>query len=147
VSVLRFGEFELDTQAGELRRRGALVRLQQQPAKVLSLLARRAGELVTREEIRAAVWGGDTFVNYDQGLNFCVRRIRAALDDPARTPRFVETLPRRGYRFIARVETVDKRSDTPAQTSAPPLTWIRLAVMRTRSAARAVARRIQKTLF
>ena len=82
--------------------------LQQQPAKVLELLLRRAGELVTRDEIRAAVWGQDTYVNFDQGLNFCIKEIRAALGDDADEPRFVETLPRRGYRFIAAVEVVPR---------------------------------------
>jgi TolB-like protein/DNA-binding winged helix-turn-helix (wHTH) protein len=85
------------------------VRLQQQPAKVLALLLLRAGELVTRDEIRSAVWGQDTYVNFDQGLNFCIKEIRAALGDDADEPRFVETLPRRGYRFVAPVEAVTDR--------------------------------------
>lgn len=103
-ALLRFGAFELDTGTLELRRKGELVKLQQQPAKVLALLLSRAGDLVTREEIRAAVWGGDTYVNFDQGLNFCIKEIRAALGDHRDAPRYVETLPRRGYRFVAPVE-------------------------------------------
>jgi TolB-like protein/DNA-binding winged helix-turn-helix (wHTH) protein/Flp pilus assembly protein TadD len=115
-SLLRFGPFELDTTTGELRQRGVPVHLQQQPAKVLGLLLQRAGELVTREEIRGHVWGHDTFVNFDQGLNFCIKEIRAALGDSADEPRYVETLPRRGYRFIAKVE--DARA-APAPATAP----------------------------
>jgi TolB-like protein/DNA-binding winged helix-turn-helix (wHTH) protein len=99
------------------------VHLQQQPAKVLELLLRRAGELVTRDEIRAAVWGQDTFVNFDQGLNFCIKEIRAALGDDADEPRYVETLPRRGYRFIAPVEAFHARPlppPEPASAKTPP---------------------------
>jgi TolB-like protein/DNA-binding winged helix-turn-helix (wHTH) protein/Flp pilus assembly protein TadD len=123
--LLRFGSFELDSATGELRQDGAPVKLQQQPAKVLALLLQRAGELVTREEIRGFVWGQDTYVNFDQGLNFCIKEIRAALGDSADLPRFVETLPRRGYRFIAPVEVVARTPVTPgapedAPTPPPP---------------------------
>jgi eukaryotic-like serine/threonine-protein kinase len=102
---LRFGVFELDAHSGELRRDGAVVRLPPQPFKVLWLLASRAGEVVTREEIRQELWGQDTFVDFDGGLNFCINQIRKALRDNAESPRFVHTLPRRGYRFIASVES------------------------------------------
>ena len=98
--TLRFGVFEMDLRSGELRRQGALVRLQPQPFKVLALLASRAGEVVTREEIQAEVWPAGTFVDFEQSLNFCIRQIRTALGDQAVTPRFVETLPKRGYRWI-----------------------------------------------
>jgi DNA-binding winged helix-turn-helix (wHTH) protein len=111
--VLRFGQFELDLRTGELRKCGLAVKIQQQPFKVLALLAGRAGELVTREELRQQIWGGDTYVDFDQGLNFCIKQIRAALGDHADTPVFVETLPRRGYRFIAPIEA------QPAPVSAP----------------------------
>ncbi|HEU5319770.1 MAG TPA: winged helix-turn-helix domain-containing protein, partial [Methylomirabilota bacterium] len=87
--VLRFGQFEIDLRTGELRRGGALVKIQQQPFKVLALLAGRAGELVTREELRQQIWGGDTYVDFDQGLNFCIKQIRAALGDHADTPCYV----------------------------------------------------------
>jgi DNA-binding winged helix-turn-helix (wHTH) protein/tetratricopeptide (TPR) repeat protein len=97
---LRFGAFELDTSKGELRRRGDLVKLAAQPLKVLALLVRRAGEVVTRQEIKAHIWSGDTFVDFEQGLNFCIRQVREALGDTADAPRFIETLPRRGYRFL-----------------------------------------------
>jgi DNA-binding winged helix-turn-helix (wHTH) protein len=100
-AVLRFGPFELDLETVELRRAGRRVRLPLQPARVLCLLATRHGHLVTREEIRAHLWGAETFVDADLGLNYCVNAIRSALRDSARAPRYVETLPRRGYRFIA----------------------------------------------
>lgn len=103
--ILCFGVFELDLGSEELRKEGSLLRLPPQPLKVLALLARRAGQLVTREEIQKEIWGGDTFVDFEHGLNFCINRIREALGDNAETPRFIQTLPRRGYRFIAPVET------------------------------------------
>jgi TolB-like protein/Tfp pilus assembly protein PilF len=104
VSRLRFGAFELDLKSGEVRRGGALVKLQPQPFKVLALLATQAGQLVLREAIQRQVWDDDTFVDFDQGLNYCIRQIRAALGDDAETPGFIETVPRRGYRFLASVE-------------------------------------------
>jgi DNA-binding winged helix-turn-helix (wHTH) protein len=119
--LLRFGPFELDPKAGELRRDAQLVKLAPQPLKVLELLARRSGEVVTRSEIRDHVWCGDTFVDFEQGLNFCIRQVREALGDSADTPRFVETLPRRGYRFLAPVKT--------AQTAAAPPRVTRLFVL------------------
>jgi eukaryotic-like serine/threonine-protein kinase len=109
-SILRFGVFEVDLRNGELRKSGALVKLQQQPFKVLALLVGRPGDVVTREELRSQIWAVDTFVDFDQGLNFCIKQIRAALGDQADTPRYVETLPRRGYRFIAPLE---RRELTP----------------------------------
>jgi len=114
TGVVRFGPFALDMATGELRRDGEAVHLQQQPARVLSLLARQPGRLVTREELRHHLWGDDVFVDFQRGLNFCIMQIRAALDDDADTPRFVETLPRRGYRFIAPAETV-KPAGGPAR--------------------------------
>src|SRR5262245_31556218 len=107
VVALRFGPFELDLRSGEMRRAGVLVRLQPQPFKVLALLAGRAGELVTREEIQREVWPVGTFVDFEQSLNFCIRQIRSALCDSALSPRFAGTRPRRGYRFnFGPVETV-----------------------------------------
>ena len=100
VKVLRFGVFEMDLRAGELRRSGHMVRIQPQPFKVLSLLASRPGEVITREEIQAEVWAAGTFVDFEQSLNFCIRQIRSALGDNALAPRYVETLPRRGYRWV-----------------------------------------------
>jgi DNA-binding winged helix-turn-helix (wHTH) protein len=97
MTLLRFGPFELHLTSGELRRHGDLVKLPPQPLKVLEALVRRGGEVVTREEIRQQVWHSDTFVDFDQGLNFCIRQIREALGDDADSPQYVETLPKRGY--------------------------------------------------
>ncbi|HKP87706.1 MAG TPA: winged helix-turn-helix domain-containing protein [Blastocatellia bacterium] len=119
---IRFGEFELSPRSGELRKRGAPVRLQPQPLKVLALLVANAGRLVTREEIQRAVWNGETFVDFEHGLNFCIKQIRAALGDNAQSPLFIETLPRRGYRFIAPVEEVAVEPPQPAPAEEVSLT-------------------------
>src|SRR5215510_3843163 len=103
-AVLRFAAFELNSATGELRQRGDLIKLAPQPFKVLELLTRRSGQVVTRSEIRDHVWSGDTFVDFEQGLNFCIRQIREVLGDTADAPRFIETLPRRGYRFLMPVK-------------------------------------------
>jgi TolB-like protein/DNA-binding winged helix-turn-helix (wHTH) protein/Tfp pilus assembly protein PilF len=113
--LIRFGEFELAPKIGELRRGGQAVRLQPQPFKVLALLVERAGQLVTREEIQQQVWEGETYVDFEHGLNFCIRQIRSALGDNAQSPIYVETLPRRGYRFIASVERIDCREQSEAR--------------------------------
>ncbi len=102
--TLRFGVFELDPKAGELRKKGMKVRLQGQPIDILVLLLQRPGEIVTREDLQKELWPADTFVDFEQGLNNAMKRLRAALDDDAERPHFIETLPRRGYRFIAPVE-------------------------------------------
>lgn len=103
--TLRFDRFTFHPASGELRAgSGEPVRLEPQPAKVLALLAGRAGQLVTREELQREVWPDGTFVDFERGLNYCVAKIRAALGDSAAEPKFVETLPRRGYRFLAAVE-------------------------------------------
>jgi DNA-binding winged helix-turn-helix (wHTH) protein len=111
----RFGVFQLDEAAGELRKAGAVVRLRQQSLKVLAMLAARPGEVVARDELRVALWGGETFVDFDQGLNSCIKEIRAVLGDASDAPLYVETLPRRGYRFIAPIERL-----APADPSTPP---------------------------
>ena len=105
----RFGVFELDLGAGELRKNGAKLRLQGQPFQVLALLLERAGEVVTREELQQKLWPSDTFVDFDHSLNTAINKVREALGDSASSPRYVETLARRGYRFIA-----------PVRTEAPP---------------------------
>jgi len=110
---LRFGIFEADLQTGELRKRGARVRIQGQPFQVLTVLLTRPGELVTREELQRTVWAADTFVDFDHGLNKSINKIREALGDSAESPRFVETVARRGYRFIADVAVVDLESAAP----------------------------------
>ncbi len=106
MSVIRFGEFELDEQTFELRKKGTLLRVQQQPARVLAFLLTHQGKLVSRRQIQHAIWGQDTFVDFEQSLNFCIRQIRITLNDQAEKPLFIETLPRLGYRFIGPVERV-----------------------------------------
>src|SRR5208282_432508 len=101
-----FGVFEVDLAAGELRKNGARIRLQEQPLQVLATLLQNAGQVVTREDLRATIWPADTFVDFDHSLNTAVNKIREALGDSASSPRFVETLARRGYRFIASVDSV-----------------------------------------
>lgn len=117
-SVLRFGPFEIDVESVELRRAGRKVRLPLQPARVLCLLAARHGHLVTREEIRAHLWDSETAVDTELGINYCMNAIRSALRDSVRAPRYVETLPRRGYRFIAPLGTGDV-TPTPTDVRLP----------------------------
>jgi DNA-binding winged helix-turn-helix (wHTH) protein len=104
-SVHRFGVFELDADSGELRRHGLKIRLPEQSFQILKLLLSRPGEVVTRDELQQVLWTSDTFVDFEAGLNSAVRKLRDALDDSAENARFVETLPRRGYRFIASVSS------------------------------------------
>jgi len=104
--VFRFGLYEADAAAGELRKNGRKLKLQEQPFRVLMLLLERPGAVVTREEVRQVLWPADTFVDFDHGLNTAVNKLRDVLDDTASNPRFIETLARRGYRFIAPVEVV-----------------------------------------
>src|SRR4051794_14531715 len=105
-SGYRFGAFEVDLVGRELRKHGIRIKLQDQPLRILALLLERAGTMVTRDEIRRELWPDDTFVDFDNGLNAAIRRLRDALSDSAETPRYVETVPRRGYRFICPVERV-----------------------------------------
>ena len=102
--VVRFGVYQLDPQAGRLLRNGRVVRLKPQPFKLLELLVSRAGEVVTREEIRDALWGADTFVDFEQGVNSAIKQVREALNEDAERPLYIETVPKRGYRFTAPVE-------------------------------------------
>src|SRR5215472_11729561 len=111
VAVVRFGIFEADFRVGELRKAGVKVKLHDQPFQVLAVLLDRPGQVVTREEIRKRLWPGDTFVDFDHGLNNAVARLREALGDSAGTPRFIETLPRKGYRFIASADLLEFRPD------------------------------------
>ena len=103
TSKVKFGIFEADLRAGELRRNGSKVKLQEQPFQVLTVLLERPGEVVSREDLRTKLWPSDTFVDFDHGLNAAVRRLRDALGDSAENPRFVETVARRGYRFVGPV--------------------------------------------
>ena len=116
--IHRFGHFEFDPASGELRRSGVKVKLQEQPFQILKLLLSRPGEVVTREEVRHALWPGDTFVDFDMGLNSAIKRLRDALEDSADHPRYVETLPRRGYRFVAAL--APPAVAAPADVVTPP---------------------------
>jgi DNA-binding winged helix-turn-helix (wHTH) protein/TolB-like protein len=124
--VINFGRFSFRPSDGELRRDGSVVKLQPQPARVLAMLLERPGETVTRDELRQRIWGSETFVDFERGLNFCVSQIRSALGDASEAPRFVETVPRRGYRFIATIDAapavpvVAPQPETPAST---PGSW------------------------
>jgi DNA-binding winged helix-turn-helix (wHTH) protein/tetratricopeptide (TPR) repeat protein/TolB-like protein len=111
--VLRFGVFELNLVTEELRKFGTPVKLAPQPFQILALLASQAGQIVTREQIQLQLWGEETFVDFEQGMNHCIKQVRTALNDSADTPRYIETLPRRGYRFIAPVEARKLPGDTP----------------------------------
>ena len=121
MQPIRFGPYALDARSGELRRDGELVPIAPQPFRLLLALASRPGELVTRDELRREVWGDATFVDFERGLNFCILQVRTALGDDAKQPSYVETLPRRGYRFVAPVHV-----ERPTQQRArpKPLRWI-----------------------
>ncbi|HKF25554.1 MAG TPA: winged helix-turn-helix domain-containing protein, partial [Candidatus Acidoferrum sp.] len=110
---VRFGPFAVDLHTHEVRKDGTRIRLIGQPFYILSVLLGRPGELVTREELRMRLWPGDTYVDFDHGLNAAVNKLRDALCDSAESPRFIETLPRRGYRFIAAVEQLDEPPGPP----------------------------------
>lgn len=115
--VYTFGQFEFDTEHGLLRKNGRPVALEPQPAKVLALLLSRAGEIVTRDELREVVWGRETHVDFDRGLAYCLSQIRTALGDSGENPRFVQTLPKRGYKFIAPTATPATQTTEPAKAS------------------------------
>jgi TolB-like protein/Tfp pilus assembly protein PilF len=127
-SSVRFGSYELDLRAGELRNDGKRIRLQDQPLQILSMLLEAPGQVVTREELRNRLWPSDTFVDFDHSLNKAINKLREALSDSAETPRFIETLPKRGYRFLAatdareaakRETTIDSIAVFPLSTSLP----------------------------
>jgi len=129
-AFLRFGTFEVDLRSGELRKQGVRVKIQEQPFHVLILLLETPGEVVTREELRSRIWPSDTFVDFDNGLNTSINRLREALGDSAANPRFIETLPRRGYRFIAPVTTVAPKTDVtpePSRSQPPRARWLVVA--------------------
>ena len=119
VAVLRFGAFELDLKNNQLRRGGVLLKLSPQQFRVLRMLAERPGLVCSREEIQREIWGGETFVDFDRSLNVCVAQIRSALNDDSEAPRYIQTVPRQGYRFVAPVE---QGSPAPARP-APRKTW------------------------
>ncbi len=110
AQYLSFGDFRLDCRSGELRKNGREIRLQPQPAKLLVLLATRRARVVTRGEIQKTLWGDDTFVDFEHGINFSIKQIREALGDSAEKPRYIETVPRVGYRFVAIADGVGSGS-------------------------------------
>jgi TolB-like protein/DNA-binding winged helix-turn-helix (wHTH) protein len=114
--TLRFGVFELDARSGELRKQGIKIRLQGQPVEILAMLLEHPGEIITRDELQKKLWPANTFVDFEQGLNNAIKRLRAALDDNPENPRFIETLPRHGYRFVGSVKSADSSSAETAPT-------------------------------
>ena len=104
ANSVRFGVYEFDLRSGELRKHGIRIKLQEQPCQILAILLEHRGEMVTREELHRRLWPSDTFVDFDHSLNTAVMRLREVLSDSSENPRFIETLPRRGYRFVAPVE-------------------------------------------
>jgi DNA-binding winged helix-turn-helix (wHTH) protein/tetratricopeptide (TPR) repeat protein len=137
-AMLKFGPYLVDLAAGEVRKNGSRIRLQEKPLRVLALLAERQGQVVTREELKKHLWPEDTFVDFETGLNTAVSKVRDALSDSAETPRYIETIPRRGYRFISSVELVNGHGPSPANSGngqkpepAPALTAIADELSRT----------------
>jgi DNA-binding winged helix-turn-helix (wHTH) protein len=130
--MLRFGGYQVDLRTGELRKQGRKVRLTGKPFQVLAVLLERPGELITRTELQSRLWSSDTFVDFEHGVNAAVQTLRRALCDSHKKPRFIETLPRRGYRFIATVERSDERIDSrgaspersQAAGGAPQSEWV-----------------------
>src|SRR5437588_10148256 len=118
-NVIRFGAYEFEPHTGELRKEGMRIRLEGQPVAILKMLLERPGELVAREDLQRKLWPADTFVDFEHSLNAAVKRLRAALSDSADHPRYIETLSRRGYRFIAPVDTADNGSDSPTPVAIP----------------------------
>jgi DNA-binding winged helix-turn-helix (wHTH) protein len=155
--VRRFADFQLDLRTNELRRAGRRIPLQRQPGLTLALLVSRAGDLVTRDDLRRAIWGDSVHVDYERGLNYCIRQARAALDDDARAPRFIETVPRQGYRFIqaeAPPSALDPPPPLPTVPRRPGRRWlaaafaagVALTALSGRDAARSVPRSVQHHL-
>ena len=147
-ALIRFGVFQLDLRAAQLLRGGRVVPLKPQPFKVLRLLASRPGEVVTREEIRHLLWGTDTFVDFEQGVNTALKQVREALGDVAERPLYVETVPKRGYRFIAPVEPASGSMPVPdlrkTDLNLQKALWLNIAEMRLAEARR---RRLRRRLL
>jgi DNA-binding winged helix-turn-helix (wHTH) protein len=134
ANLLRFGAFELDIESERLLRNGRNVRLQPQPFKLLCLLAGQAGRVVTREDIRAALWTSDTFVDFEQGVNFAIKQVREALGEDADHPIYIQTVPKRGYKFVAPVEVVGPQPGEPppkrTDLALHKLLWTHIAELR-----------------
>src|ERR1700748_1466331 len=119
-SVVRFGTYEVSLQRGEVRKGVLRVRVQHQPMKLLEILLERPGEVITREELRSRVWPNESFGDFDQAVNIAIAKLRSALGDSAENPRFIETLPKRGYRFIAEVSRPQQQNTAPVAVAASP---------------------------
>lgn len=131
---IRFGLFEADLSTSELRKNGLKIKVQEQPFQILALLLEHRGELVTREELRKVLWPGDTFVDFNVGLNVAVKKLRDAIGDSAENSRFVETIPRHGYRFISPVEEVAQVGETSSPSKKPGRTVIWTCMLATAGA-------------
>lgn len=145
LKLVRFGAFELDIVAERLLKNGRTVRLQPQPFKLLTLLVSHGGQLVTREQIRTALWSGDTFVDVDQGVNFAIKQVRDALGEDADHPLYIQTVPRRGYRFVAPVDADDAEEPPPGtDLSLHKALWTNIADLRLAEEQRAKRRKVLK---
>src|SRR3989454_9637918 len=122
ASVVRFGTYEIALHSGELRKAGVQIRVQQQPLRLLEILLEHPGEIVTREELRGRIWPNEDFGDFDQAVNVAIANLRGALGDSADNPRFIETIPRRGYRFIAEVAVLERDSGKPEPAHEAPAT-------------------------
>jgi len=131
-SGYRFGPFDFDSERLELRRQGAIVSLQSQPGRVLAYLLQNAGRTVSREELRKVIWGDGTFVDFERGLNFCISQLRSAINDNSAQPVYIRTLPKRGYQFIAAIEsTQSDPSREDVMRRPPPIDGRRIAIVAT----------------
>jgi DNA-binding winged helix-turn-helix (wHTH) protein len=147
AKLFRFGAFELDLESQQLLKNGRMVRLQPQPFKLLCFLVGLRGQLVTREQIRGALWSGDTFVDVEQGVNFAIKQVRDALGEDADHPIYIQTVPRRGYRFVAPVDavTTDDESFVPppgTDLNLQKVLWTNIADLRLAEERRASRRRL-----
>ncbi|MGH9141647.1 MAG: winged helix-turn-helix domain-containing protein [Vicinamibacterales bacterium] len=152
--IFRFGLFELDTDSGQLLKTGRMVKIQQQPYKLLCLLVSQAGKVVSRDDIRAALWPSETFVDYDQGVNFAMKQVREALGDDADHAVYVQTVPKRGYRFIAPVDAGAHPAPQVAQLNAPhtdlnlqKVLWSNIAELRLAEVERARRSRMMRLVL
>jgi DNA-binding winged helix-turn-helix (wHTH) protein len=142
---IRFGSFELDIDSGQLRKEGRVVRLPPQPFKLLWLLASRPGKLLTRNEIRSALWTDDTFIDFEQGVNFAIKQVREALRDDPERPVYIQTVPKRGYRFIANVEghlRAPRTARGGTDSNLQKVLWANIAEMRLAEAQRRARLRV-----
>jgi DNA-binding winged helix-turn-helix (wHTH) protein len=140
---VRFGTYEIDAEAGQLLLDGRAIRLPPQPFKLLWLLVSRPGQLVTRDQIREALWSGDTFIDFEQAMNFTIKQIRDALNDDAERPLYIQTVPKRGYRFVAPVQAAGTTRAFPGtDLSLQKVLWTNIAELRIAEAERDARKRL-----